>query len=57
MTRTSERTTVTSEAVPGVALPLSASRGCHSTAMSQIAEALKLRIPGPATTRSPSTAS
>src|SRR5580704_18379462 len=45
MTRTSERTTVTSEAVPGVALTLSADRGYHGTALSQITKALKLRIP------------
>jgi AcrR family transcriptional regulator len=57
MTRISERTTVTSEAVSDVALTLSADRGYHGTALSQIAEALKLRIPSPATTRSPSTAS
>jgi AcrR family transcriptional regulator len=46
MTRTGERTRVTSEAVPGVTLPLSAGRGYHGTALSQIAEALELRIPG-----------
>jgi len=46
MTRTGEPTTVTSEAVPGVALPLSAGRGYYGTALSQIAEALELRIPG-----------
>jgi AcrR family transcriptional regulator len=57
MTRISERTTVTSEAVSDVALTLSADRGYHGIALSQIAEALKLRIPSPATTRSPSTAS
>jgi AcrR family transcriptional regulator len=39
--------TVTSEAVPGAALTLSAARGYHGTALSQIAEALKLRIPSP----------
>ena len=33
MTRTSERTTVTSEAGPGVALTLSAGRGDHGTAL------------------------
>jgi len=43
MTRTGERTTVTSEAVPDVALTLSAGRGYHGTALSQIAEALELR--------------
>jgi hypothetical protein len=43
MTRTGERTTVTSEAVPGVALTLSAGRGYHGTALKQIAEALELR--------------
>ena len=32
MTRTGERTTVTSEAVPGVALTLSVGRGYHGTA-------------------------
>ena len=47
MTRTGERTTVTSEAVPGVALTLSAGRGYHGTALKQIAEALELRIPSP----------
>jgi len=45
MTRTGERTTVTSEAVLDVALTLSADRGHHGTALSQIAEELKLRIP------------
>jgi hypothetical protein len=45
MTRTGECTTVTSEAVPDVALTLSADRGYHGTALSQIAEALKLSIP------------
>jgi hypothetical protein len=45
MTRASERTTVTSEAVPDVALSLSADRGYHGTALGQIAEALKLRVP------------
>ena len=45
MTRTSERTTVTSEAVPDVALTLSADRGYHGTVLSQITKALKLRIP------------
>jgi AcrR family transcriptional regulator len=46
MTRTGERATVTGEAVPGVTLPLSAGRGYHGTALSQIAEALELRIQG-----------
>ena len=46
MTRTGKRTMVTSEAVLNVALTLSAGRGCHGTARSQIAEALELRIPG-----------
>jgi len=45
MTRTSERAAVTSEAVPDVALTQSADHGHHGTALSQIAEALKLRIP------------
>jgi AcrR family transcriptional regulator len=45
MTRTSERTTITSEAVPDVALTLSADRGYDGTALSQIAEALELRLP------------
>ena len=45
MTRTSERTTVTSHAVPGVTLTLSADRSYHGTALSQITEALELRIP------------
>jgi len=45
MTRTGERTTVTSEAVLDVALTLFADRGYHGTALSQIAEALELRIP------------
>jgi hypothetical protein len=49
MTRTSERTTVTSEAVPGVALTLSAGRGYHGTALSQIAEALNCASRGYAT--------
>jgi AcrR family transcriptional regulator len=58
MTRTGEPTTVTSEAVLDVALTLSADRGYHGTALSQIAEALELRIPrASTTTRSPSTAS
>jgi hypothetical protein len=39
MTRTGERTTVTSEAAPDVALTLSAGRGYRDTALSQIAEA------------------
>jgi hypothetical protein len=33
MTRTGERTTVTSEAGPGVTLPLPAGRGDHGTAL------------------------
>lgn len=45
MTRTGKRTTVTSEAVPDVELTLSADRGFHGTALSQIVEALKLGIP------------
>ena len=45
MTRTGERTTVTSEAVLDVALTLFADRGYHGTALSQIAEALELRVP------------
>jgi hypothetical protein len=45
MTRTSERAAITSEAVPDVALTLSADHGYHGTALSQLAEALKLRIP------------
>lgn len=45
MTRTSERTTVTSEAVPDMALILSAGRGNRGTAVSQITELLELRIP------------
>ena len=45
MTRTSERSTVTSEAIPDVALTLPASSGYHGTALSQITEALELRIP------------
>jgi hypothetical protein len=45
MTRTSERAAVTSEAVPDVALALSADHGYHGTALRQVAEALKLRIP------------
>jgi AcrR family transcriptional regulator len=57
MTRTSERTTVTSDAVPDAALTLSAGHGYHGTALSQIAEALELRHPSPATTRNPSVAS
>ena len=47
MTRTGERTTVTREAVPDVALTLSADHGYHGTALNQIAEALELRIPSP----------
>ena len=49
MTWTNERATVTSEAVPGVTLTLSADRGYHGTALSQITHAT--------TTRSPRTAS
>jgi hypothetical protein len=45
MTRTSERTTVTSEAVPRVTLTLSADRGYHGTALGQITKAPGLRIP------------
>jgi hypothetical protein len=46
MTRTGERTTVTGEAVPGVALTCPPADGCHGISLSQIAEALELRIPG-----------
>lgn len=45
MTRTGERTTVTSEAVLDSALTLFAELGYHGTALSQIAEALDVRTP------------
>jgi AcrR family transcriptional regulator len=45
MTRTGEPTTVTSEAVLDVARALSAERGYHGTAVSQIAACLSIRTP------------
>jgi AcrR family transcriptional regulator len=45
MTRASEPTTVTSEAVLDVALTLSADRGYRGTALNQIAACLGIRTP------------
>jgi Bacterial regulatory proteins, tetR family len=45
MAQTGKRTTVNSEAVLDAALTLFAERGYHGTALSQIADALGLRVP------------
>jgi hypothetical protein len=45
MTRTNERTTVTSEAVPDVVLTLSADRGYHGTALSHAIVIGKTQVP------------